>query len=112
MVVFTILMHNIPEYAQTIEKVKAASGFPMSDMIYLVCPAAFLLSVISKTLYHATSEPWRVAGSGLKWTKQQLVPKPRSDIIEKEIQLREKDTPTTITAEFNDILDVIHDRNY
>ena len=66
MVVFTILMHNIPEYAQTIEKVKAASGFPMSDMIYLVCPAAFLLSVISKTLYHATSEPWRVAGSGLK----------------------------------------------
>merc|ERR1719222_224844 len=38
--VFTLLIHFDQEYASTIEKVKAASGFSMSTMIYFVCPAA------------------------------------------------------------------------
>ena len=110
-VVFAILMHTVPEYAETIRKVEAASGFPMSVMINIVCPAAFLLSVLSKIVYHVTSEPWKVAGGGLKWTKHQLIPKPRSDFVEEEILLQNVEKPETVAAEFNDILEVIHDRN-
>ena len=110
-VVFAILMHTGPEYAETIRKVEAASGFPMSVMINIVSPAAFLLSVLSKIVYHVTSEPWKVAGGGLKWTRHQLIPKPRSDFVEEEILLQNVEQPETVAAEFNDILEVIHDRN-
>ena len=109
--VFTILMQTVPEYAKTISKVEAASGFPMSMMIYFVCPVAFLLGALSKLVYHTTSEPWKVAGGGMKWTRHQFLPKPRSDFVEEEIQLKDFEKPETITAEFNDILEVIHDRN-
>ena len=109
--VFTILMQTVPEYAKTIRKVEAASGFPMSMMINFVCPVAFLLGALSKLVYHTTSEPWKVAGGGMKWTRHQFLPKPRSDFVEEEIQLKDVEKPETITAEFNDILEVIHDRN-
>ena len=109
-VVFTVLMQTVPEYADTIRKVQAASGFSMSVMIYIVCPVSFLLAVLAKIIFHATSETWKVAGSGMKWTKQQLVPKPKSEFVSEKIPLQIAETPETVPAEFNVILDAIHER--
>ena len=81
--VFTLLIHFDQEYASTIEKVRAASGFSMSVMIYLVCPAALLFSAVSKLAYHTWADPWRKMGSSEKWTAQQFIPKPKSKIISK-----------------------------
>ena len=104
-------MQNIPEYADTIGKVQAASGFSMPIMIYYVCPVAFILSLVAKILFHTTSETWKVAGSGMKWTKKQLDLKPTSEIVQEKIQLQGAEKPENIPAEFNAILEVIHDRN-
>ena len=105
-------MHTVPDYADAIGKVQAASGFPMPTMIYLVCPVALLLGVLSKITFHATSEAWKVAGGGMKWTKYQLLPKPRSDFVPETILLQDSETPETVPAEFNEILEVIHDRQH
>ena len=83
--VFTLLIHFDQEYASTIEKVKAASGFSMSTMIYFVCPAALVQSALIKLVYHTWAEPWKKMGFSAKWTSQQFVPKPKSKIIPKEI---------------------------
>ena len=83
--VFALLMHLDPVYATTMEKVRAASGFPMSEMIYIVCPATLLLSGLLLSAFHSCAEPWRAMGSSEKWTLQQFVPKPKSKIISKEI---------------------------
>ena len=109
-VAFTLLMHNFPQYAEAIKKVEDASGFSMPTMIYYVCPAAFLLGIITKITYHSTSETWKVIGSKKKWTKQQLAPKPRSDFVLEEIPLQESQTPETVPAEVNEMLEFIHDR--
>ena len=110
--VFSVLMHTVPDYADAIGKVQAASGFPMPTMICLVCPVALLLGVLSKITFHATSEAWKVAGGGMKWTKRQLLPKPRSDFVPETILLQDSETPETVPAEFNEILEVIHDRQH
>lgn len=83
--VFALLVKFDPEYASTIEKVRAASGFSVSKMIYLACPAALLLSALSKLAYHAFAEPWGAMSSSEKWTFQQCVPKPKSKIVSKDI---------------------------
>ena len=88
--VFALLVKFDPEYASTIEKVRAASGFSVSKMIYFVCPGAFLLlllllSALSKLAYHAFAEPWGQMSSSEKWTFQQCVPRPKSEIVSKDI---------------------------
>ena len=83
--VFTLLIHFDQEYASTIEKVRAASGFSMSTIIYFVCPAALVQSALIKLVYHTWAEPWKKMGLSAKWTSQQFVPQPKSKIIPKEI---------------------------
>ena len=83
--VFALLVKFDPEYASTIEKVRAASGFSVSNMIYFVCPGALLLSALSKLAYHAFAEPWGPMSSSEKWTLWQCVPRPKSEIVSKDI---------------------------
>ena len=91
--VFALLIHLDPQYATTIEKVRAASGFPMSEMIYIVCPATLLLSGLLLSAFHGWAEPWKAMGSSEKWTLQQCVPKPKSKIISKAILLPDVQEP-------------------
>ena len=70
-----------------------ASGFPLSEMIYFVCPGALLLSALFNLAYHAWAEPWGAMGSSEKWTLQQRIPKPKSNIITKVILTPESDVP-------------------
>ena len=109
-VVFTILMETSPEYASTMMKVEKASGFSMSTTIYLVCPISMLLSGLVKISYHATSERWKEIGSTEKWTGQQCVPKPRSEIINKEISIPEADIPDKPTEQYKKILKVVQEQ--
>ena len=62
---------------------------------------ALLLGVLSKITFHATSEAWKVAGGGMKWTKRQLLPKPRSEFVPETILLQDSETQETVPAEFN-----------
>ena len=92
--VFTLLIHFDQEYASTIEKVRAASGFSMSTMIYFVCPAALVQSALIKLVYHTWAEPWKKMGFSAKWTSQQFVPKPKSKIIQApELDIPEPNIP-------------------
>ena len=92
--VFTLLIHFDQEYASTIEKVRAASGFSMSTMIYFVCPAALVQSALIKLVYHTWTEPWKKMGLSAKWTSQQFVPKPKSKIIQApELDIPEPNIP-------------------
>ena len=93
MTVFTLLIHFDQEYARTIEKVRAASGFSMSAMIFHVCPAALLISGLSKLAYHRWAEPWKKMGSSEKWTDHQCLPKPKSKIVSKMIRFLDADIP-------------------
>ena len=99
------------EYAITIEKVENASRFSMPLMVYYVCPAAFILGGLTKTLYHTCAEQWKLVGSTEKWTGQQCVPKPRSEIINKEISIPEADIPDTPTEQYKKILKVVQEQN-
>ena len=108
---FAILINFDVEYANTIEKVKTASGFPMALMIYYVCPAAFIVGGLLKTLYHTCAEPWKEIGGTEKWTGQQFVPKPRSEIVNKEISIPEADVPDTPTGQYKKILKAVHEQN-
>ena len=83
--VFAILIKFDPEYAHTIRKVRAASGFSVSKMIYFVCPGALLLSALFKLAYHAFADPWGAMSSSEKWTFWQCIPKPKSEIVSKDI---------------------------
>ena len=110
-VVFTILMETSPEYASTMMKVEKASGLSMSMMIYLVCPISLLLSALVKITFHCTSERWKEIGSTEKWNWKQCVPKPRSEIALRKVTFQEPAAPANITAEFNEILEMINDKN-
>ena len=83
--VFALLVKFDGEYAVTIEKVRKASGLSVSEMIYFVCPGALLLSALSKLAYHAFAEPWGAMSSSEKWTFRQCVPKPKNEIVSKDI---------------------------
>ena len=93
MTVFALLIHFDQKYASTIEKVRAASGFSMSALIFHVCPAALLLSAFTKLAYHRWAEPWKKMGSSEKWTAQQCLPKPKSKIVSKKINFLDADIP-------------------
>ena len=98
-VVFTVLMQLDSKYAETIEKVRAASGFSISQMIYFVCPAALLLSGLLNIAYHAFAEPWRAMGISEKWTLRQLVPKPKGKIITKTFSTIDHDDEPEVQDE-------------
>ena len=98
-VVFTVLMQLDSKYADTIEKVRAASGFSISQMIYFVCPAALLLSGLLNIAYHAFAEPWRAMGISEKWTLRQLVPKPKGKIITKTFSTIDHDDEPEVQDE-------------
>ena len=52
-IIFALLVQFDSSYASTIEKVRAASGFSMPQMIYFVCPGAlFLREVFKKDKMH------------------------------------------------------------
>ena len=111
-VVFTILMETSPEYASTMMKVEKASGFSMSTMIYLGCPISLLLSALVKITFHCTSERWKEIGSTEKWSWKQCVPRPRNEIALKKLTFQESGAaPANVTAEFNEILEMINDKN-
>ena len=109
--IFTILMAAVPSYAEKMVKVEAASGLSMSVMVYVVGPTALLISALAKVAFHATSETWKTLGSQEKWTKQQFVPKPKSEIKLRRITIPEANATETPVAEFNEILETIHERN-
>ena len=110
-IVFTVFMETSPEYARTMAKIEKASRFSMSLMIYLVCPLSLLLSALARLAYHSTSERWKEVGSSKKWTSEQFVPKPRSEIFVEKMTFQEAPTaPKDITAEFGEILETIHDK--
>ena len=93
MTVFALLIQFDQEYASTIEKVRVASGFSMSALIFHVCPAALLLSAITKLAYQRWAEPWKKMGSSEKWTARQCLPKPKSKIVSKKINFLDADIP-------------------
>ena len=55
-IVFSILTEMDPSFTVKMKKVEEASGVSMSVMIYVVGPAALVLSGLLKVLFHATSE--------------------------------------------------------
>ena len=109
--IFTILMAAVPSYADKMVKVEAASGLSMPVMVYVVGPAALLISGLAKVAYHATSETWKTVGGKEKWSRQQFVPKPKSKIKLRRVTIPEAEAVETPIAEFNEILETIHERN-
>ena len=109
--IFTILMATVPSYADKMEKVEAASGLPMPVMVYVVGPTALIFSVLAKLVFHGTSETWKAVGSKEKWSRQKFVPTPKSKIKLRRVNIPEAEAAETPVAEFNEILETIHERN-
>ena len=77
---------------------REASGFSVSKMIYFVCPGALLLSALFKLAYHAFAEPWGTMSNTEKWTFWQCVPKPKSEIVCKDILAENEEFDFQTTA--------------
>ena len=107
--VFTALMAT-DNYAETMVKVKAASGISMSLLVYIVAPTTLLLSMLAKLLFHAFCETWSSVGVEEKWAKQQFVPRPKSKTKMRKVTILEGETSETPAAEFVEILETIHER--
>ena len=107
---FTILTEMVPSYADKMTKVESASGVSMAVMIYVVAPTALALSALSKLLYHATSETWKIVEGGEKWTCPQFTPKPEGKIKLKEMTIPETEAADTVPAEVFELLDAIQDK--
>ena len=108
--VFSILTAMVPSYVDKMTKVDSAAGISMAAMIYAVGPTTLALSALSKLLYHATAETWKIVEGGEKWTRQQFIPKPKGKIKLKQIAIPEVETADNVPAEIIEILDTIQER--
>ena len=55
-----------PEYAEKMRKLKEESTISMAVMVYIACPVAFLLSILSQLVYRKYLDPWKPVRSSLK----------------------------------------------
>ena len=108
--VFSILTAMVPSYVDKMTKVDSATGISMAVMIYAVSPTTLALSALSKLLYHATAETWKIVEGGEKWTRQQFIPNPKGKIKLKQIAIPEVETADNVPAEIIEILDTIQER--
>ena len=108
--VFSILTAMVPSYVDKMTKVDSAAGISMAVMIYAVGPTSLALSALSKLLYHATAETWKIVEGGEKWTRQQFIPNPKGKITLKQIAIPEAETADNVPAEIIEILDTIQER--
>ena len=94
MVGFTVLSTN-PEYAKKMMKLKEASTISMEVMVYVTCPVAFLLGILSQLVFRQYFDPWKLVRSRIEpgccpGSCQDCKPKPISRIVQKTVPLQEQ----------------------
>lgn len=91
MIAFTILSTD-PEYAEKMRKLEEVSTISMEVMVYVACPVAFLLSILSQLIYRQYLDPWRLVRSRIEpgccpGSCQDCKPKPISRIVQRSVPL-------------------------
>ena len=83
-----------PEYAEKMRKLKEESTISMAVMVYIACPVAFLLSILSQLVFRKYLDPWKPVRSSLKqgccpgscWDCK---PVAKSRVIQRTVQLQD-----------------------
>ena len=88
-----------PEYAEKMRKLKEESTISMAVMVYIACPVAFLLSILSQLVYRKYLDPWKPVRSSLKqgWCPGSCwdcKPVAKSNVVQRKVQLQNSKTET------------------
>ena len=91
MAAFAVLSVD-PEYAEKMRKLKEESTISMAVMVYIACPVAFLLSILSQLVYRQYFDPWMLVRSRMEpgccpGSCRDCKPKPMSRIVQREVPL-------------------------
>ena len=91
MIAFTLLSFD-PEYVEKMRKLEEVSTISMEVMVYIACPVAFLLSILSQLVYRQYLDPWRPVRCRLEpgccpGSCQDFKPKPVSRIVQRTVPL-------------------------
>ena len=88
-----------PEYAEKMRKLKEESTISMAVMVYIACPVAFLLSILSQLVYRKYLDPWKPVRSSLKqgWRHEfcwSCKPVAKCNVVQRKVQLQNSKTET------------------
>ena len=103
MVGFTVLSTD-PDYAKKMMKLKDVSTISMEVMVYIACPVAFLLGVLTQLVFRQYFDPWKLVRSRIEpgscpgscWDCN---PKPISRVVQRTVLIHNSNDLSEIHLE-------------